>query len=105
MKRHVDIAIKWADRIVPSAEMISEIEAAEAYAERLADVELLAKAANFLGQFWFYIGQLKPSIVKLQRVIGLADTLSDKDRVGSSYRCLGQLYMMGYSRCSDGLRY
>jgi predicted ATPase len=103
MKRHIDITVKWADLIVPSADIISALETAERYAEQLADMNRLAKVESYLGQLLFYVGQLESATTRLQSVIGMADSLQDKDRVGSAYRCLGQLYLMGYSRCSDGL--
>ena len=103
MKRHIDIAVKWADLIVPSAEVVSTLETAERYAEQLADANRLAKVASYLGQLLFYRCQFEPAITRLQSVIRMAGSLHDEDRVGSAYRCLGQLYLFGYSRCSEGL--
>ncbi|MEK6209757.1 MAG: adenylate/guanylate cyclase domain-containing protein [Pseudomonadota bacterium] len=105
MKRHIDIAVKWADLIVPSADIISALETAERYAEKLADMNRLANVASYLGQLLFYLGRFEPARARLERVIGMTDSLPGKDRVGSSFRCLGQLYLMGYSRCSEGLKY
>lgn len=105
MKRHIDIAVKWADLIVPSADIISALETAERYAEKLADMNRLANVASYLGQLLFYLGRFEPARARMERVIGMTDSLPGKDRVGSSYRCLGQLYLMGYSRCSEGLKY
>jgi tetratricopeptide (TPR) repeat protein len=104
MKRHIDIAIRWADLVVPSAEVISALETAETYAKQLSDPTRLTKVVSYSGQLLFYMGQLEPAAAQLQRVIETRDVLQDKDRLGSAYRCLGQLYLFGYSRCSEALQ-
>ena len=103
MERQIDIAVKWADLIVPSQEVISALETAAGYAERLGDLSRLSRVAGFLGQILFYLGKFDPAAKHLRRVIEMSDRLEEKDRVGSAYRCLGQLYLFAYSRCSEGL--
>jgi tetratricopeptide (TPR) repeat protein len=104
MQRHIEIAIQWADLIVPSGDVISALETAERYAEQLGEITNLAKVASYLGQLLFYLCQPESAAKRLGRVIEMADRLDDKDRVGSAYRCLGQLYLFAYARCSEALR-
>jgi class 3 adenylate cyclase/tetratricopeptide (TPR) repeat protein len=105
MLRHIDIAVNWADLIVPSQEVVAALETAERYAEELADTPRLATVTSYLGQLLFYLGRTEPAATRLRRVIGMPDGVASKDRIGSAYRCLGQLNLFAYSRCADALRY
>jgi tetratricopeptide (TPR) repeat protein len=104
MRRHVDIAVKWADLIVPSQEIIAALETAECYAEKLGDRHRIGTVKSYLGQLLFYLGRSESAARHLQRVIEMADRMPERDRVGSAYRCLGQLYLFSYSRYSDALQ-
>ncbi len=102
MRHHIDIAIKWADLIVPSAELIDALRIAKTFAEQLGDDGRLAKSANFLGQTLYWVGDYERAMPELQRVIAMSDALDDQDRVGSSYRVLGHVYL-SVSRPAEGL--
>jgi tetratricopeptide (TPR) repeat protein len=102
MRQHIDIAIKWADLIVPSVELIGALRIATSFAEQLGDDDRLAKSASFLGQMLYYTGDFDGAVPELQRVIAMSSVLDDQDRVGSSYRVLGQLYL-NTSRRAEGL--
>jgi class 3 adenylate cyclase/tetratricopeptide (TPR) repeat protein len=91
MRRHVDIAVKWANLVVPSRELIEALGTAKAYAERLQDHDRFAKATSFLGQVLLYMGEFEPAILELKRVVELE--AAPQGRVGSSYRCLAQIYI------------
>ena len=102
MRQYIDIAVKWADLIVPSAEVIQSLQRAQTYAEQLHDLERLAQATSFLGQMLCYVCEFERAEIALRRVIDMADVLEDQDRVGSAYCVLGQLYINSW-RQSAGL--
>jgi tetratricopeptide (TPR) repeat protein len=91
MRRHVDIAVKWANLVVPSRELIEALGTAKAYAEQLEDHDRFAKATSFLGQVLLYMGEFERTIVELKQVVELE--AAPQGRVGSSYRCLAQIYI------------
>ncbi len=103
MRMHIDIAVKWADLVVPSSELIEALKRAQLYAEQLDDNDRLAKATSFLGQMLFYVGNTDAAIPELTRVIEMSGLLTDQDRVGSAYRVLGHLYTNHGNR-AEGLR-
>ena len=78
MRDHIDVAVKWADLIVPSSEVIVALRTAQSYAERLQDNDLLAKATSFLGQLLLYMGEPDAAIPELRRVIDMAGLLQIK---------------------------
>ena len=91
MRRHVDIAVKWANLVVPSRELIEALGTAKAYAEQLQDHHRLAKASSFLGQVLLYMGEFVPAILEFKRVVEME--AAPEGRVGSSYRCLAHIYI------------
>jgi predicted ATPase/class 3 adenylate cyclase len=110
MRWHIDLALRWADLIVPSAALIHALHVSQDYAEQLGDAERLARATSFLGAMLFYTCDFDGAITACCRVISMADTLADRNRVGSAHRVLGQLYFYtqrhaaGLGHVEEGLR-
>lgn len=102
MREHIDIAVKWAELVVPSAELIDALKRSQRYAEQLDDNDRLGKATSCLGQMMFYIGDFQSAIPELQRAVEMAKGWGDQEWVGSSHRCLGQLYLW-VNRRAEGL--
>lgn len=102
MREQIDIAVKWAELVVPSAELIDALKRSQRYAEQLDDKDRLGKATSCLGQMMFYVGDLQSAIPELQRAVEMAKGRGDQDWVGSSHRCLGQLYLW-VNRRAEGL--
>ena len=102
MRQHIDIAVKWAELVVPSAELIDALKRSQRHAEQLDDKDRLGKATSCLGQMMFYVGDFQSAIPELQRAVKMAEGRNDQDWIGSSYRCLGQLYLW-VNRRAEGL--